>query len=65
MSTTIERHWVRVWFGEHVIAQYSGDREHAEHYVRGMTRRFPGLKITDEVVPLTGERPLSGEQGAL
>lgn len=64
MSRTTERHWVRVWFGPHVIAQYDGDTEHAEHYVRGMQRRFPGLKVTDDIVPPTGERPLSGEQGA-
>ena len=52
MSDTIERHRIRVWFGAHVIADYSGDREHTDRYAAAMDRRFPGLKITDDIVPL-------------
>lgn len=56
MSDTIERHRVRVWFGHTAIADYSGDTEQAECYARAMDRRFPGLTITNEIVPLNGDR---------
>lgn len=54
MSDTIELHHVQVLFGAHVIAQYTGERENAHRYAVAMDRRFPGLKITDEIVPLPG-----------
>lgn len=54
---TSERRHVKVWFGEHVIAQYVADPEHAERYAEAMGRRFAGLKITiDRLPPLPSER---------
>lgn len=51
-ADTIELHHVQVWFGSHVIADYRADREHAERYAAAMDRRFAGLKITDEIIPV-------------
>lgn len=48
------KHRIRVWFGEHVIADQTFDAEHAARYAAAMDRRFPGLKITDDLVPLLG-----------
>ncbi|RZU13966.1 hypothetical protein EV645_4826 [Kribbella rubisoli] len=39
---------VRVWFGEHVIADYTGEPADALRYQAGMTRRFASLRITIE-----------------
>lgn len=58
MSDTIELRRVRVWFGEHVIADYTNDREHAERYAASMARRFAGLKVTTDPVPLPGNEPV-------
>ncbi|TCC39367.1 hypothetical protein [Kribbella sindirgiensis] len=44
---------VRVWFGEHVIADYTAEPAKALQYQAGMTRRFASLRITIEpVAPL-------------
>ena len=44
---------VRVWFGEHVIADYTAEPAKALRYQAGMTRRFASLRITIEpVAPL-------------
>ncbi|HEU4947809.1 MAG TPA: hypothetical protein VFT31_11700 [Kribbella sp.] len=47
-----ERRQVQVWFGKHVIASYVADPEHAERYAAAMDKRYAGLKITNEPVPL-------------
>ncbi|MEU4194883.1 hypothetical protein AB0E69_23495 [Kribbella sp. NPDC026611] len=39
---------VRVWFGEHVIADYTAEPADAIRYQAGMTRRFASLRITIE-----------------
>lgn len=39
---------VRVWFGEHVIADYTAEPADALRYQAGMTRRFASLRITIE-----------------
>jgi hypothetical protein len=39
---------VRVWFGEHVIAEYTAEPADALRYQAGMTRRFASLRITIE-----------------
>jgi hypothetical protein len=39
---------VRVWFGEHVIAEYTAEPADAVRYQAGMTRRFASLRITIE-----------------
>lgn len=41
---------VRVWFGEHVIADYTAEPADALRYQAGMTRRFASLRITIEPV---------------
>jgi hypothetical protein len=60
-----ERRRVRVWFGNHVIADYRADAGLAERYVDAMARRFLGLRITNEPVPdpdPAPNRPLPGER---
>lgn len=42
---------VRVWFGEHVIADYTAEPAKAIRYQACMTRRFASLRITIESVP--------------
>jgi hypothetical protein len=39
---------VRVWFGEHVIAEYTDEPEAALQYQAAMTRRFASLRVTIE-----------------
>ncbi|TCC46546.1 hypothetical protein E0H75_26155 [Kribbella capetownensis] len=39
---------VRVWFGEHVIADYTAEPAKALRYQAGMTRRFASLRVTIE-----------------
>ncbi len=42
---------VRVWFGDHVIADYRATADLAERYVAAMAHRFTGLRITNDPVP--------------
>lgn len=49
--STAERRHVRVWFGQHVIADYTAEPELADRYAAAMGRRFAGLKITNDLVP--------------
>lgn len=51
MADTIEMRRVRVWFGEHVLADYRAEPKLAARYAEAMDRRFAGLKITNEPVP--------------
>ena len=39
---------VRVWFGEHVIAEYTAEPAKAIRYQAAMTRRFFSLRVTIE-----------------
>lgn len=39
---------VRVWFGEHVIAEYTAEPATAMRYRAAMTRRFASLRVTIE-----------------
>jgi hypothetical protein len=60
-----ERRRVRVWFGNHVIADYRAEADLAERYVAAMSRRFTGLRITNDPVPepdTAVPRPLPGER---
>jgi hypothetical protein len=38
----------RVWFGEHLIADYISDAESAASYEAAMRRRFVSLRVTNE-----------------
>lgn len=49
---TAERRHVRVWFGQHVIASYTAEPALAAQYATAMGRRFAGLKVTTDPVPL-------------
>jgi hypothetical protein len=42
---------VRVWFGDHVIADYRAEPALAERYAAAMSRRFAGLRVTNDQVP--------------
>ncbi|WP_405060272.1 hypothetical protein OG474_01160 [Kribbella sp. NBC_01505] len=56
---------MRVWFGDHVVADYSAEAELAERYAEAMSRRFAGLKVTSEPIPVTDPalyRSLPGER---
>jgi hypothetical protein len=55
---------VRVWFGNHVIADYSAEPELARRYTQAMARRFAGLRVTDEPMDadLMGRKPLPRER---
>ena len=41
---------VRVWFGQHIIADYTAEPAKAIRYQAGMTRRFASLRITIEPI---------------
>ena len=51
-ETTSKQHRrrVRVWFGEHVIAQYVAEAPLAARYEQAMRRRFAGLKVTNDLL---------------
>lgn len=53
---------VRVWFGEHVVADYAAEPDRAAQYEEAMQRRYAGLRVTNELLPLTR---LSGPPPAL
>ncbi|WP_432948263.1 hypothetical protein ACQPXM_13245 [Kribbella sp. CA-253562] len=47
---------VRVWFGEHVIADYTAEPVKAIRYQAAMTRRFYSLRVTIEpAVPVVNQ----------
>ena len=51
--TSTSRRRVRLWFGPHQIADYIGDQPGASRYEAAMRRRFPGLEITNDPLPVT------------
>jgi hypothetical protein len=61
---TSERRRVRVWFGEHVIADYNAEPALAERYADAMSRRFAGLRVTNDPMPAVDKLPdpLPGER---
>ncbi|WP_405064695.1 hypothetical protein OG474_16775 [Kribbella sp. NBC_01505] len=50
MTARQHRRRVRVWFGEHVIAQYVAEAPLAARYEQAMRRRFAGLKVTNDML---------------
>jgi hypothetical protein len=46
-----QRRRVRVWFGEHVIADHTAEPALAQRYAAAMERRFAGLRVTIDDVP--------------
>jgi hypothetical protein len=64
-AVLVERRRVRVWFGDHVVADYRAEAELAERYAAAMSRRFAGLRVTSEPVPDQDpgpDRKLPGER---
>ncbi|HEY0475031.1 MAG TPA: hypothetical protein VGD34_25350 [Kribbella sp.] len=60
-----KRRRVRVWFGDHVVADYRAEAELADRYAAAMSRRFAGLRVTSEPIPdsdPTPGRKLPGER---
>ena len=60
-----QRRRVRVWFGDHVVADYRAEAELAERYAAAMSRRFAGLRVTSDPIPDTDPGPhraLPGER---
>ena len=51
------RRRVRVWFGEHVIADHVAEAATAERYEQAMRRRFAGLRTTNDPFPLSTPQP--------
>lgn len=47
----LKRSRVRVWFGDHAIADYTAEPELAKRYAQAMARRFAGLRVTNDPVP--------------
>jgi hypothetical protein len=48
--TSQQRRLVRVWFGEHVIAQNVAEPALASRYEHAMRRRFAGLRVTNDAL---------------
>jgi hypothetical protein len=42
-----------LWFGVDQIADFIGDPAVAARHEAAMRRRFPGLEVTNEVLPVT------------
>ncbi|WP_344112891.1 hypothetical protein [Kribbella alba] len=53
-----KRRRVRVWFGDHVVADYRAEAELADRYAAAMSRRFAGLRVTSE--PIADSDPTPG-----
>ncbi|HLR83376.1 MAG TPA: hypothetical protein VK059_00420 [Nocardioidaceae bacterium] len=43
--------WIRVWFGEHVLADYAAEPAVADRYAEAMRKRFMGLQVTSDPLP--------------
>ncbi|MEU4395953.1 hypothetical protein [Kribbella sp. NPDC023855] len=46
-----QRRRVRVWFGDHIVADYRAEADVADRYAAAMSRRFAGLRVTSEPIP--------------
>ena len=63
-TTDTGQQWIRVWFGEHVLADYTAEPEIAAEYAAAMSRRFMGLRVTSDPLPDSEPhaQPLPGER---
>jgi hypothetical protein len=51
---------VRIWLGDHLIAEYVAEPDRASRYQRMMTPKFAGLRITvDNATGKASELPSS------
>ncbi|WP_405058618.1 hypothetical protein OG474_38635 [Kribbella sp. NBC_01505] len=46
-----QRRRVKVWFGEHAIAEFINEQAVADRYADAMRRRFQSLRVTNESIP--------------
>lgn len=46
-----QRRRVRVWYGDHVVADYRAAADVADRYAAAMERQFAGLRVTNEPTP--------------
>jgi hypothetical protein len=54
---------VRIWLGDHLIAEYVAEPDRASRYQRVMTPKFTGLRITvDGAAATAGASELPSEQ---
>lgn len=54
---------VRIWLGDHLIAEYVAEPDKASRYQRVMTPKFTGLRITvDNAAASGGAAELPSEQ---
>lgn len=53
---------VRIWLGDHLIAEYVAEPDRASRYQRVMTPKFTGLRITVDGAANTGASELPSEQ---
>ncbi|UPK73787.1 hypothetical protein MU582_15265 [Nocardioidaceae bacterium SCSIO 66511] len=63
-STDTGQQWIRVWFGNHVLADYAAEPAVASRYADAMRQRFMGLRVTSDPLPV-GKRaaePLPSER---
>jgi hypothetical protein len=56
-----DRHQIWVWFGEHLLAQYTADAEVATRYAVAMNRRYCGVLVTTEPIG-PGSAPASSAE---
>jgi hypothetical protein len=64
-AAVTQRRRVRVWFGDHVVADYQAEADLADRYAAAMSRRFAGLRVTSEPIPPSDPSPgrkLPGER---
>ncbi|MFC0622952.1 hypothetical protein [Kribbella deserti] len=57
-QASTERRRIRVWFGEHTIADYTALAPLAERYAAAMSRRFAGCRVTNDPLPVVLPRDL-------
>jgi hypothetical protein len=53
---------VRIWLGDHLIAEYVAEPDRASRYQRVMTPKFTGLRITVDSAATAGASELPNEQ---
>jgi hypothetical protein len=46
-ETQDKRRTVRMWFGDHIVAEYVAEPPLATRYERAMRRRFAGVRVTE------------------
>jgi hypothetical protein len=51
------RRRIRICLGQHTISEYYAEAELAARYAAAMSRKFPGLRISDE--PLLAEHSVA------